>query len=665
MKDYIHIDVETWSAVSLPSAGVHAYVDSPDFEILIVAYSLNGSRVKSFCPVIGEVYPMEFTNALMDPLVEKRAHNVAFELACFRAVGFNTDARSWRCSMIKALYCGLPRSLKNLSKVLNLGSAAKDAKGTSYIKMFSIPVRPTKKNNLRRRNYPQHFPTEWSAYVSYCEQDVVAEMAVHEKLSIYDMPAHEWEAWALDQRINDRGVLLDIKLAECALALRDQQKVVLLEEMAAITGEAKPNSPAVLKRWLSTRLGRPVLSINKDSLGELLDGCTDEDILAAMAIRARLAKTSVYKYSAMLSTSCADFHARGFLQFYGASRTGRWAGRRIQPQNLPRNYLPDMEQAIVDVKTLPFAAFVSTYPDLNDTLSQLTRAALVAGDGYTWVVADYAAIEARVLAYLAKEEWRLEVFRTHGKIYEASAAATFGVPFETITKESPLRQQGKTTELALGYQGSVGAMRTMDYNNELDPDDEVVRQIVYDWRAASPNVVKFWRMLEDTTLQAVQNPGITYRCKNGGPLTITVCKDDNALWIKLPSGRRLAYWGAHIAQGKYGPQVRYYGMNDKNQWVPIESYGGKFTENIVQAYARDILSELMLRADKAGHDIRFHVHDEIAVRATVEHAEGTLDALLALMRTPPWWAEDIRGSDFSGDAIPLGAEGFISTFYKK
>jgi DNA polymerase len=660
---YINIDIETWSSVDLGTAGVHAYAASPDFEILIAAYSLNGAREKSFCPTLGDPWPEELVDALHNDKIEKRAQNAAFEITCLRAGGFDTDARYWRCTMVKAYSCGLPGSLKNLSKVLELGTLGKDAQGSRLIKQFCIPCHATKKNGGRRRNLPHHFPLEWAKFVKYCEQDVVAEKAVFARLSRYDLPHTEWELWALDQRINDRGVLLDMKLAECALALRAEQKVLLLNEMSQLMeGELKPNSPVRLRKWLEVSLGRSIPSIAKDNIGPLLEGCDNEDVLKVMDLRSRLSKTSVSKFRAMLATACPDFRARGFLQFYGASRTGRWAGRRIQPQNLPRNYLKDMDAAIEDIKTLPFGEFVLKYPDLNSTLSQCIRPALIADPGHAFVFADYSAIEARVMAYLSMEEWRLEVFRTHGKIYEASAAATFGVPFESVTKESALRHQGKTTELALGYQGSVGAMRTMDFNNMLSEDDEIVKEIVNSWRAASPNIVRFWRMLENAAKRAVSSPGVTVQCENGGPVPITMCKDENALWIELPSGRRLAYWGAHIAPGKYGDKVCYFGMDDKNQWVSIDTYGGKLSENIVQAYARDIMGDAMLRADKVRFPTQLHVHDEFGGSIFISRAEKALSILTALMSIPPKWAGAFGEH---GKPIPLAAEGFISTYYKK
>jgi DNA polymerase len=652
---HVHLDIETFSSVDLKSAGVHKYAASPDFEILCVAYSIDYSEVKSFAPTLGDPWPDELLYLMDDEEVLWYAHNMTFERVCLKAVGIVLPVERCRCTMIMAYGSGLPGSLGRLSKILKLGDAAKDKSGIDLIKRFCLPIRELKKNNYVNRIWPEDDPEGFQALVEYCEQDVRAEMAIYHKIKAYDLPEHEWRAFSLDQRINDRGVLLDFDLIWRALRLSNRRTKELIAEMKSRTGLENPNSTKQLKEWIERQLGRPVADTTKDTIEELKKEVEDGNFKRVMELRQRTNLASIKKYTAMLKTAGPDQKARGIIQFMGAYRTWRWAGRRIQFQNIKRNYLENLDGSRAFILNRPYEQILREYPKLNDTLAQLIRTALIAGPGYKFVVADYSAIEARVLAFLADQGWRMDVFKSHGKIYEASAAQTFDVPFESITKDSPLRQQGKVTELALGYGGSVGAMRQMDVGGALDPDDEVVKKLVYKWRDRSPQILNFWRAVESAFKKAIMYRGKIFEVHMGGPVPFRFKADQNVLRILMPSGRCLNYWGPTLTDGPYGKEARYWGENDRGQWVLLYTYGGKITENIVQAYARDLLNEAQLRMDDEGHHILFSVHDEVVNLEPEHSAKVTLAKLEHLMSVAPDWAE----------GIPLVADGFISDYYKK
>ena len=553
-------------------------------------------------------------------------------------------------------------SLAQLSSVLRLGDAAKDAAGKALLKYFTEPCRSTKANGGRTRNYPEHDPDKFQALIRYCEQDVRAEMAVHHLLTQYPLPDFEWRLYAEDQRINDAGLMTDDRLAASALRIRAEQKKALLSKARHITGGINPNSNPQMCAWFSEKLGREVTSIAKEPMAGILAETNDPDVIQVAELRSAVSRSSVSKYKALLQSRCADGRLRGTFQMNGAGRTCRWAGRRFQPQNMPRNGIPNLDRARELIRAGSVENLAAEYPEVYDTLSQCIRTAIVAPRGRVYVVCDYSAIEARVTAFLAGEQWRLDIFNTHGKIYEASASLTFGVPLEEITKDSPWRQQGKVTELALGYGGSVGAMRKMDYGNVLPEDDLEVKQIVTVWRAKSPMIVRFWRDVENMAKRATRAQGLVLRHTRTG---ITMLHDGTCLRIKLPSGRCLSYWKAHLGEGRYGEELRYYGRDgETGKWVVENTYGGKLTENIVQAYARDLLADALVRMPGEYAELGHlhgpvftvgHVHDEMIAECDARDGEIVLATQNRVMSEPPEWAA----------GTPIVGDGFITEYYKK
>lgn len=654
----LHIDIETYSSVDLRTSGVYKYVESIDFEIMLCAYAFGSDPIKIVDLAQGEQLPAEFLDAMVDANVLKYAHSAAFERLCFKAFGLDVPINQWFCTAIHSGYCGLPLSLGDISKALSFDeSKAKSSSGKALIRFFCIPCKPTKANGGRSRNLPEDAPDKWSDFRDYCVQDVQAERSIEDRLEPFPIPRSERELYFLDQKINDDGVLIDAELAAKAYAVDQDNAAVVYEKIKKLTGVDNPNSVAQLKEWLSNATNENITSLAKENVADLLAGDVGANVREVLRLRQMGSKSSIKKYTSMLNCICKDGRGHGFFQFYGASRTGRWAGRLVQLQNLTKNYLPDLTTAREVVKTGDYKNVEVLYGDVSDTLSQLIRTAFVAPEGKTFAVADFSAIEARVIAWVAGEGWRLSVFHTHGKIYEASAASMFGVPIESIGKGSPLRQKGKVAELALGYQGSTGALKVMGAE-KMGLNDKEMKDIVGRWRKASPNIVNLWKDLEGSAKQAIQKRKKIRTARKG----ISFYSNGKILTVKLPSGRKLFYCNPKIKMKtiRRGPgdswdteAITYKGMDQiKRQWVETDTYGGKITENIVQAIARDLLAEAMVRLDTAGYKIVMHVHDEVVVEIP---KGGDLEKVCRIMSIAPAWAE----------GLPLAADGYLTDYYKK
>lgn len=637
---HLNIDIETYSSNDIKN-GVYKYADAEDFEILLFAYSVDGGEVECL-DLTKQDLPDDIREMLFDKEVRKHAFNAQFERVCLsRYLGIPTylDPSQWQCTMVLAQELGLPSSLERCANYLNLAQE-KDAAGKNLIKYFSIPCKPTKVNGGRTRNLPEHDPEKWQMFIDYCINDVVVEMAIAEKLEAIPVNEREWDYYACDQRINDRGVELDTELVESALYCKDLKMESLSKELKDITGLDNPNSRAQLLPWLKEK-GYSASALTKSDVENEIKSA-DGELKRVLELKLQTAMSSLKKYEAMERAMCSDNRVHGLLQFYGASRTGRWAGRVVQVQNLARNYLSDLDDARNFVKKRDIDAVEILYDSLNDTLKQLIRTALIAKDGAEFYVSDFSAIEARVIAWFAGEKWRLEVFATHGKIYEASASQMFGIPIEEVDKG--LRQKGKIAELALGYQGGPGALKQMGALN-MGLEEGELQGLVDDWRRANPNIVQFWKDVQRAATKALK----TRRPIKLGKLTFNYRK--GFLLIKLPSGRNLAYARAKVEPGDYGDKISYEGQGDKAYFTKQETYGGKLVENIVQATARDILAEALLRIEEAGHDVVFHVHDE----AIIEGAGMTIEEVNNLMAQAPEWAE----------GLPLNSEGYITKYYMK
>lgn len=637
---HLNIDIETYSSNDIKN-GVYKYSDASDFEILLFAYSIDGGEVECL-DLTKASLPDDIRDMLFDNEVRKHAFNAQFERVClskYLGLPYYLDPSQWRCTMVLAQELGLPASLERCASYLNLAQE-KDAAGKNLIKYFSVPCKPTKVNGGRTRNLPEHDPEKWQMFIDYCVQDVVVEMAIAEKLSALPVHEREWDFYACDQRINDRGVELDTELVASALYCKDIKMESLASELKAITGLANPNSRAQLLPWLQSN-GYSAKGLTKaDVERELLSA--EGELKRVLELKLQTAMSSLKKYEAMERAMCSDNRVHGLLQFYGASRTGRWAGRVVQVQNLARNYLSDLDDARNFVKKRDIDAVEILYESLNDTLKQLIRTALVAKDGSTFYVSDFSAIEARVIAWFAGEEWRLDVFSTHGKIYEASASQMFNIPIENIDKD--LRQKGKIAELALGYQGGPGALKQMGALN-MGLEEGELQGLVDDWRKANKKIVQFWKDVQAAAIKALK----TRAPIKLGKLTFKYRK--GFLLIKLPSGRNLAYARAKVEAGDYGDKLTYEGQGVKAYFTKQETYGGKLVENIVQATARDILAEALLRIEEAGHDVVFHVHDE----AIIEGSGMTIEEANDLMAQAPDWAA----------GLPLNSEGYITKYYMK
>ena len=656
----ISIDLETYSDVNLQKCGVYRYAESSNFEILLFGYAIDGGEVRVVDIARGEKIPMEIIKALTDDTVTKWAFNAAFERIClsvwlqrnypayFRSysidedtVGDYLDPSAWKCSMIWSAYMGLPLSLAGAGAVLGL-EEQKLKEGKDLIRYFCVPCKSTKVNGGRTRNLPEHDREKWNLFKFYNKRDVEVEMSIQEKLKKFPVPDFVWEEYHLDQEINDRGIALDMAVVENAIAFDAKSKAELAEKMQKLTDLDNPNSVVQMKQWLLDN-GLEMDSLGKKEVAQAVKTAPKE-LVEVLLLRQQLSKSSVKKYQAMQNAVCEDGRARGMFQFYGANRSGRWAGRMIQLQNLPQNHMPDLEQARELVESGNYDAMELLYDDIPDTLSQLIRTAFVPRPGMKFVVADFSAIEARVLSHLAKENWRTEVFANNGDIYCASASAMFGVPVEKHGVNGNLRQKGKIAELALGYGGSVGALKAMGAL-DMGLDEEELQPLVDSWRAANPNIVRFWwdvdRCVKDTVKNRVptETHGIRFRYQSG------------MLFIQLPSGRRLSYVKPRMGENRFGGEsVTYEGVGGTKKWERIESYGPKFVENIVQAISRDILAHSMRTLSHCF--ICGHVHDELIIECSMG---VSLDAICEQMgRTPAW---------ISG--LLLRADGYECNFYKK
>ncbi|MDF2513714.1 MAG: hypothetical protein K0S04_3580 [Herbinix sp.] len=650
----LSIDLETFSSVDIKKSGLYKYVQSPDFEILLFAYSYDGSPVQVVDLAQGEKIPYFTVMDLHRPEVIKTAFNAAFEYYALSKF-FETHIEQWRCTMVHSLYCGFPGSLDSAGKALRFPSdKRKMAEGKTLIKYFCVPCAPTKRNGGRTRNLPKHEPGKWNLFKEYCRQDVVTEMEISRTLSAYPVPDEEWKLWQVDQQINIHGVNIDTDMVNGALAINEHMANELTDKAKDISGLENPNSVAQLKTWIESQADIELDGLTKQTVAELLANKTGSDeVQALLQIRQELAKASVKKYNAMTAAVCSDDRVRGLLQFYGANRTGRWAGRLVQVQNLPRNYIESLNTARELVKRQNIQALKLIYGNVPDTLSQLIRTAFIPEEGHEFAVADFSAIEARVIAWLSGEEWRLNVFRTHGKIYEASASAMFGVPIELIKKGNPeyeLRQKGKVAELALGYQGSSGALIQMGALN-MGLAEEDLPDIVRRWRGSNRRIVDFWYSVEQRAVECVK-----YGVVSSLPHGITFTRDESRLMIILPSGRRLFYNEPKLIPNDRGFESLWFmGQNQTNKkWEAIQTYGGKLVENIVQAVARDCLAYALINLHCAGYKINFHIHDEVITEIPINGSQSLEDAVSIMCQSAPW-----------AQGLPLNADGFTGTYYKK
>lgn len=648
----LHIDIETFSSVELKKSGLYKYVQSPDFEIILFAYAYDDEPVRVIDCLQGEVIPLSVLNDLQNPAVIKMAHNAAFEFYALSKF-YKTFLDQWRCTMVQALYCGFPGSLAGVGEAMGFQEDKKKMGiGKTLIKYFCIPCAATKANGGRTRNYPRHNTQKWELFKNYNYQDVVTEREIYHGLCQYPVPEEEWKNWQLDQMINIGGTAIDMELVEGALAVSDQIRDELSGKAKDLTGLENPNSVAQLKKWVEDNSGLEIDSLNKATVAEILSGDPAEGIREVLKIRRELGKTSVKKYEAMKTCVCEDGRVRGLLQFYGANRTGRFAGRLVQIQNLPKNFLGTLDIAREFVKHRQIEAVRMIYGNIPDTLSQLIRTAFVPGEGCHFCVADFSAIEARVLAWMAGEQWRLDVFRTHGKIYEASASAMFGVPIETIAKGQEnykLRAKGKVAELALGYGGGAHALVAMGALN-MGLTEEELPDIVKRWRASSRRIYDFWYAVERAAQEAIEYGVITTL-----PCGITISRDQNFMFIRLPSGRSLFYRDPQLAPGNYGnKEILFMGLNQTNKkWGRIDTWGGKLVENIIQAVSRDILCNAMKNLTRAGYKINFHIHDEVILEVPDDDKSKNLDDAIRRMCALPEWA----------NGLPLNAAGFDNAHY--
>ena len=645
----LSIDIETYSSVDLVKSGVYNYCESEDFEILLLAYAIDVEDVQIIDLASGEKMPERLLHALVDPAVIKTAYNANFERTCLsKYFQLVMPPEQWSCSSVHALILGLPGHLDGVAKCLKLNEQ-KMKEGKALIRYFSIPCKATKVNGGRTRNLPEHDAEKWDTFKDYCKQDVEVERQIRKKLEAFPIPIAEKKLWELDQYINDQGVQVDEGLVKHAIQADTTYQDNLLKEAVHLTGLENPNSPAQLKSWLLEQ-GMEVDSLAKKNVEVLMDEVENPKVKRLLELRQAMSKTSVKKYEAMGRSMCKDQRIRGLLQFYGANRTGRWADRLVQIHNLPRNSMSDIHLARDLLKSGNYEALELLFDSVPDVLSQLIRTAFTPSKGHRFIVADFSAIEARVIAWLAGEHWRMEVFQSHGKIYEASAAQMFKVPIETIDKGSPLRQKGKIAELALGYGGSKGALTQMGAL-EMGLTEDELPELVSAWREANPKIVKLWWNVEAAAIKSVKEKavvkmqyGLTFHYKKG------------ILFITLPSGRSLAYVRPKIGiDERFGKeQLTYEGTEQgSKQWGRIPTYGGKLTENIIQAIARDCLAEAMVKLNDAGYRINFHVHDEVVLDVPI--GAGSKEEVEKVMGQPIKWAP----------GLPLEADSFETDYYMK
>ncbi|EML9211167.1 DNA polymerase [Clostridioides difficile] len=648
----LSIDIETYSDLDIKKVGVYRYVDSANFEILLFAYAFDNEEVKVIDLVNDEELPKEVIEALNDNKVIKSAFNANFErTAISKFLNINLKPNEWSCTMIKALTLGLPGSLDSVSKALKFNEDKQKMKeGKALIQYFCKPCKATKVNKGRTRNLPIHDMEKWNKFKEYCKQDVVVEREIRNKLSKYKTTEREIKLWYLDQRINDTGIKVDTELIENAIECDKRYTEKLTKEAIKITGLNNPNSPAQLKKWLSDKVGFEITSLTKESIPEILKQVDDENVVRILERRKLMSKTSIKKYEAMKLAKGNDNRVRGLLQFYGANRTGRWAGRLVQVQNLPQNHIEDLDLARNLLKEGDFDLIELLYDSVPDVLSQLIRTAFIPSEGHRFIVSDFSAIEARVIAWLAGEKWRLDVFNSHGKIYEASASQMFKIPIENIKKGSELRQKGKLAELSNGYGGSVGALISMGAI-KMGLKEEELQPIVTAWRNANPNITKFWWDVDKAAKKAIKDRTIV-EIQHG----IKFIYNPGVLFIELPSSRRLSYLRPKIEPHTTfsGDKITYEGMEQTSkQWKRIDTYGPKLVENIVQATARDCLREAMFNVTDAGYSIVMHVHDELVI--DVDKKGGSLEEVNSIMGKEISWAK----------GLPLKADGYECDYYKK
>jgi DNA polymerase len=636
----LSIDIETYSPVDLTTSGVYKYCATQEFEILLLSYSVDNGPVVIVDIASGEKLPQEIEEAIKSPKVIKWAFNASFERICLSRYFMQwLSPDSWRCSMVWAGTLGMPMSLAGVGSIFNLKDQ-KLSEGKDLIRYFCQPCKPTKVNGGRTRNLPSDAPEKWALFKKYNIRDVEVELAIKKKMARF--PVTEWDNYILDQNINDNGILLDKKLVEAALVVDETFREAALKEAKSITGLENPNSVSQLKDWLLGQ-GVVVKSLDKEGVSELLKTASGE-VKKVLNLRLQLAKSSVKKYQAMKDVMCEDNRAHGLLQFYGANRTGRWAGRLVQVQNLPQNHMPDLKEARNLVIDKDFASLDCLYDSVPKVLSELIRTAFIPAEGQHFYVSDFSAIEARVIAWLAGEKWRLKVFEEGGDIYCASASRMFHVPVVKHGINGELRQKGKIAELALGYGGAVGALTAMGALT-MGVKEEELQPLVDSWRDSNPKIVQFWWDVDKSAIEAVKE----MKKVELGNLTFEY--KSKMLFITLPSGRRLAYVRPKLEPNQFGKEaITYEGIGVGRKWMRIETYGPKLVENIVQATARDLLAEAMQRLTKAGYKIVMHVHDEVIIEGVAD-----LNDITAIMGEPPKWAEGLK----------LNADGYVCDFYKK
>lgn len=674
MSEQLHhlsIDLETYSTVSIGAAGSYRYILDPSFEILLFAYSLDGMPVEVIDVASGQVIPLWLKNALKNPLYIKHAYNAAFEwFALSKYLGW-LPPDQWRDTMLHALYCGYPASLDAAGRAMGLPEDKKKlTTGKALIRYFCVPCKPSNANGNRTRNLPKHDPAKWKLFKEYNGQDVVTEMEIDRRLSAFPVPAFVQKQWETDLTMNARGVAADMEMVSGALVIGATVKSQLMAEARQLSGLDNPNSIKQLARWLTeaTDGDTEITSVTKETVATMLKQPQPANVQRMLEIRQELGKTSTKKYDALETCIADDGRVRGLLQFYGANRTGRWAGRLVQVQNLPRTYTHPLPPARQLVKDRNIDGLRLMYGSINDTLSQLIRTAFVATPGNVLIDADFSAIEARVISWLAGQEWRLEVFRTHGKIYEASASQMFHVPIEKIKKGNPeyaLRQRGKVAELALGYQGGVSAMRRMDTGHNLDDlSDDEVKGIVDRWRETNSMIRDLWNIVDSAAVTVITNGGAqTIRSETTDAVITLACELDvitgtRYMTILLPSGRKLHYPSPEIGVNRWGnPSVSYMGQNQTTKrWERVETYGGKLVENIVQAIARDCLAIAIENLEAQGLHVVFHIHDEVVIDTPAWADEDTmLETVTKIMTKPIPWAQ----------MLPLNADGWVDKYFKK
>lgn len=648
MSRVLHIDLETYSDIDIGKCGAYRYVDSPNFEILLLAYAYDDGPVTVIDVAQKEGWPTQVLDDILSPDITKVAHNAAFERICLsKFLNTHLDPKAWHCTMVHALSLGFPASLADVGKALNLEEdKQKMAVGKRLITYFCKPCKPTMANGQRTRNYPHHDPEKWDLFKEYNRQDVVTEQAIYDKLMKFPLPESEHRLYCLDQSINDYGIGVDADLMDNVIGYSKEYEADLRKECEDLTGGINIHSIVQLKQWLTEQEGRQIDSLTKDDVDQLLKLDLKPSSRRILELRQETGKTSVKKYEAFERSICSDGRIHGAFQFYGAGRTGRWAGRLIQPQNFPRNAFEDIALARQMVKSKQWDEIEMLYGSMNDVFSTLIRTLIVPPQGMTFAIADYSAIEARVVAWMADEKWRQDVFAKGGDIYCMSATQMFGVPVEKHGQNSHLRKKGKVAELACGYGGGVGALRKMG-GEQMGLSEKEMDDIVKKWRRSSPHVVKLWRELGDAAIEAIDTR-LRVKCRHG----VSFKYAKGILFMQLPSGRSLAY-----VQPQFdGRELTYMGMNQTTRkWERTKTWGGKLTENLIQAVARDCLAESMTKIQKAGYHIVMHVHDEVIVEVPSDDAEGHLKRIEDLMGEPIEWAPGLL----------LTADGFTSEYYRK